>query len=246
MNKKKKKKKKKTTKNEEEEEEEENKERRRRRRRPEAQNATPTISRSRREPLDKLQPQPPRGRESRSPRAPKNKRHKTNANATTQWPKGRRRTPQAGRSPRAPKDNHQPQPLKERKTPQHAEGSGHQQTNTNSGDQHTHSHQVEEKQNRRGRTTKTSKQKALRGGAEAPNRCGQKARNTKTARRKPRAVKCPAAANGALSLLHRRGRGDWSAHSNFCVHMSSQHPRSFRRENFRATSKPRPQLRSND
>ena len=46
--------------------------------------------------------------------------------------------------------------------------------------------------------------------------------------------------------LHRRRRGDWSAHTSFCVHMSSQHPRSFRRENFRVTSKPRPELRSND
>ena len=34
--------------------------------------------------------------------------------------------------------------------------------------------------------------------------------------------------------------------ASFCVHMSSQHPRSFRRENFRVTSKPRPELRSND
>ena len=51
--------------------------------------------------------------------------------------------------------------------------------------------------------------------------------------------------NGALSLVHRRSRRDWSAHSTFCVHMTSQHPGSFRRENFRVTSKPRPQLRSN-
>ena len=47
-------------------------------------------------------------------------------------------------------------------------------------------------------------------------RCGQKPgsakrnahRNDQTARRKPRAIKCSAAANAELSLLHRHGRGD--------------------------------------
>ena len=57
------------------------------------------MSRSRRGSLDKRQPQPPRGRESRSPRAPKNKRHKTNANATTQWPKGEDEHPRRAEAP---------------------------------------------------------------------------------------------------------------------------------------------------
>ena len=139
--------------------------------------------------MDKWQPRPPRGRGSRSPRAPKDKCHKTNANASTQRPKGRRRTPQAGRSPRAPKGNHQAQPPKERKTPQHAEGPGHQKTNSNSRDQQQrtsakHSHQEEEKHNRRGRTTKTAKQKALQEEQKPQTAVDKslKARNAKTSR----------------------------------------------------------------
>ena len=141
---------------------------------------------------------------------------------TLQDKRQRRRTPQAGRSP--PSANRQPP--KERKTAQ--------QTNTNSSDQHQRTianHSTKRKRNttqgagppkqqkkrhpRRSRSPKTLKDRLQPQPATNTNRCGQKPgsakrnahRNDQTARRKPRAIKCSSAANAALSLLHRRGRG---------------------------------------
>jgi len=116
----------------------------------------------------------------------------------------RKKNTPACRSPWASKDKHQQQrpATKDQCQPQPPRGREAQQ---------------------KGQDHQNCKTKGAPGGAEAPKRQktnhnrGQtptaahkslKAQNAKTARSKPRAIKCSAAANAALSLLHRRGRGD--------------------------------------
>ena len=130
-------------------------------------------------------------RESRSPRASKDKRHKTNANATT---RGKKTNTPGGQKP--PSANRQPP--KERKTAQHP---GHQKTNTNSSDQHQRTianHSTKRKRNttqgagppkqqnkrrpRRSRSPKTLKDRFQPQAATNTNRCEQKAWKRKTQR----------------------------------------------------------------
>ena len=130
-------------------------------------------------------------RESRSPRASKDKRHKTNANATT---RGKKTNTPGGQKP--PSANRQPP--KERKTAQHP---GHQKTNTNSSDQHQRTianHSTKRKRNttqgagppkqqnkrrpRRSRSPKTLKDRFQPQAATNTNRCEQKAWKSKTQR----------------------------------------------------------------
>ena len=165
------------------------------RRRPEAQNATQTMSRSCRGQLDKRKQKP----QSTKRQTPQDKRQRNHAREEDEHPKTA------------------------------------QQTNTNSSDQHQRTianHSTKRKRNttqgagppkqqnkrhpRRSRSPKTLKDRRQPQPATNTNRCGQKPgsakrnahRNDQTARRKPRAIKCSSAANAALSLLHRRGRGD--------------------------------------
>ena len=131
------------------------------------------------------------------------KPHSAKRQAPTTITESKKNTP-ACRSPWASKDKHQQQrpATKDQCQPQPPRGREAQQ---------------------KGQDHQNCKTKGAPGGAEAPKRQktnhsrGQtptaahkslKAQNAKTARSKPRAIKCSAAANAALSLLHRRGRGD--------------------------------------
>ena len=170
------------------------------------------MSRSCRGQLDKRKQKP----QSTKRHTPQDKRQRNHAREEDEHPR-RAEAPQSANR----------QPPKERKTAQ--------QTNTNSSGQHQRTianHSTKRKRNttqgagppkqqnkrhpRRSRSPKTLKDRLQPQPATNTNRCGQKPgsakrnahRNDQTERRKPRAIKCSSAANAALSLLHRRGRGD--------------------------------------